>query len=283
LGTQAFNQSVSFFEILNAAPQWVPKTASAVLGFRKLIQDLQDSLKAILPKAEVPMNQEIASWASRSLEVIRAKEAILEESDDPVQAARKWDNVEELVHSIGQYKGTLPTEVTEDGSAHAIQNGLDFMREFLNLMTLQAQDAEKEEDKKDKDGKNQVTLLTFHGAKGLEYPVVFMVGMEEGFLPHKRTIDEATDFGEERRLCYVGITRARDHLYLIRAKNRIRYGKPVPRTLSRFMQEIPSDLLLRNDLSSTPDFSSKEAQDAHEGRVKDYLAEIRANLMKGAK
>jgi superfamily I DNA/RNA helicase len=280
LGSQAFTQGTSFFEVLGAATQWIPKTAGAVLGFRNLIVELQTKLQAIVPTPEVPMSQAMVTWAQQSLERIQSKKAILEESDDPVQAARKWDNVEELIHSIGQYKGETQTEATDDGSPHSIHTGVDFMRDFLNLMTLQAQDAEKDEEKKDKDAKNQVTLLTFHGAKGLEYPVVFMVGMEEGFLPHRRTLEELTDLGEERRLCYVGITRARDHLYLVRAKNRIRYGKPVPRTPSRFLEEIPKDLLLRNDQSTTPDFTSKEAEDAHEGRVKNYLAEIRANLLK---
>ena len=127
---------------------------------------------------------------------------------------------------------------------------------------------------------NQVTLLTLHGAKGLEYPVVFLVGMEDGFLPHQRTIEEAVSFDEERRLCYVGITRARDFLFLTRAKSRIRYGKPVPRIRSRFLDEISHDKIIRNDQSSNPDFSSKESQEKHEDRVKNYLAQIRANLTK---
>jgi superfamily I DNA/RNA helicase len=125
-----------------------------------------------------------------------------------------------------------------------------------------------------------VTLLTLHGAKGLEYPVVFLVGFEDGFLPHRRTIDEAVDFGEERRLCYVGITRARDHLFLTRTKNRIRFGKPVPRTPSRFLEEIPSDLIVRVDHSLSPDLTSKAAKEAHEDKVKNYLAGIRAQLTK---
>ena len=280
LGGNAFTQSISFFEVLSSAPQCVPKTAAAVLGFRSLIVQLQSQLQAIVPTPEVPMSQAMVTWAQASLEKIQSKKAILEECDDPVQAARKWENVEELIHSIGQFKGETQTEVSDDGSPHSIHTGVDFLRDFLNLMTLQAQDDEKDEDKKDKDGKNQVTLLTLHGAKGLEYPVVFMVGMEEGFLPHRRTLEELTDLSEERRLCYVGITRARDHLYLVRAKNRIRYGKPVPRAPSRFLEEIPKDLLLRNDQSTTPDFTSKEAEEVHEGRVKNYLAEIRANLLK---
>jgi superfamily I DNA/RNA helicase len=236
--------------------------------------------------------QAVAQWAKNSLDLIQAKRAIEEESDDPVQAAKKWENVEELIHSIGQFKReeagpaepselTEPLEPSEDTGSSEVPsvNGLVFLREFVNRMTLEAQESEKDE--KDSDvQKNQVTLLTLHGAKGLEYPVVFLVGMEDGFLPHRRTIEEATDLGEERRLCYVGITRAKDFLFLTRAKNRIRYGKPVPRVPSRFLEEIPKDLMVRVDDSGTPDLSSKQAQEEHESRVKNYLAEIRANLMK---
>ena len=201
---------------------------------------------------------------------MQIKKAIEEESDDPVQAGRKWENVEELIHSLGQFK--LPAELTLEGLA-----GLDFVLEFLNRMTLEAQDTEKDDDK---DQRQQVTLLTLHGAKGLEYPIVFMVGMEEGYLPHKRTLEELTDLGEERRLCYVGITRAKDFLFLIRAQNRIRYGKPVPRTPSRFLAEIPPDLIVKINQAVGPDMSSDAAREVHEVRVKNYLAEIRAQLMK---
>jgi superfamily I DNA/RNA helicase len=141
------------------------------------------------------------------------------------------------------------------------------------------QEKERQENEKD-DPRNQVTLLTLHGAKGLEYPVVFLVGMEEGFLPHRRSVEEGQDLSEERRLCYVGITRARDHLLLTRAKSRIRYGKPVPRNRSRFMDEIPAELLAVEDTSTQtgPDLSSEQAREKHEERVKSFLGDIKARL-----
>ncbi|MGZ3687306.1 MAG: 3'-5' exonuclease, partial [Bdellovibrionota bacterium] len=159
-------------------------------------------------------------------------------------------------------------------------DGVTIVREFLSRMALEAQ--EEEEDKKDEKekDKNQVTLLTLHGSKGLEFPAVFLVGMEEGFLPHKRTIEGAEDLSEERRLCYVGITRARDHLILSRVRNRIRYGKPVPRYRSRFLEEVPKELIVLRDESTSPDLSNEQARQAHEDKVKGFLAGIRANLMK---
>src|SRR5262249_3705757 len=99
-----------------------------------------------------------------------------------------------------------------------------------------------------------ITLTTLHGAKGLEFPIVFLVGMEEELLPHARTINPiatdiigdaacAADLDEERRLLYVGITRARERLYLTRAATRIKRGRAVPVTASRFLQEIPPELV----------------------------------------
>jgi DNA helicase-2/ATP-dependent DNA helicase PcrA len=104
------------------------------------------------------------------------------------------------------------------------------------------------------------------------------VGFEDGLLPHRRTIEEAHDFSEERRLCYVGITRAKELLYITRTKTRIRYGKAVPRTPSRFLQEIPAHLYITRDDSYSPDPNSKEEVKRHEERVTSFLDQIRAQL-----
>jgi superfamily I DNA/RNA helicase len=149
-------------------------------------------------------------------------------------------------------------------------------------MTLDPRDDEDEDDKP----KDEVTLLTLHGSKGLEFPVVFLVGAEEGYLPHQRTIDgtgpeAALGFDEERRLAYVGITRAKTHLVLSRAKFRVRYGKKVPRLPSRFVEDIPKGLLLIQDESEAPEPTSKEQQDAHEMKVKDFMASLRSRIQGG--
>lgn len=264
LSQWAFQNHKPLFEALEKSAEIAPKSSSAIQTFRELIHSLEQELVALPADAAL-----VSQWAKRSLERLKIQSALLEDSDDPVQAAKKWENVEELIHSIGQ--------LTVD---EGVQGGEGFLREFLNRMALEANEEEKsQEDQEDESKKNQVTLLTLHGAKGLEYRMVFLVGMEEGFLPHKRTIDEAIDFGEERRLCYVGITRAKEHLYLTRTKNRIRYGKPVPRSPSRFLEEIPKDLLVRIDESLSPDYTSQQAREEHETKVKDYLAQIRANLL----
>jgi DNA helicase-2/ATP-dependent DNA helicase PcrA len=90
---------------------------------------------------------------------------------------------------------------------------------------------------------DSVTLITLHQAKGLEYPVVFIVGMEEGILPHYRSLDDAGQMEEERRLCYVGITRAKHRIYLVRAFRRNLMGNSTVNMPSRFLEDIPSRLI----------------------------------------
>src|SRR5262249_19065870 len=90
------------------------------------------------------------------------------------------------------------------------------------------------------------TLLTLHAAKGLEFPVVFIVGLDEGILPHQRSFDDPESMHEERRLMYVGMTRAKDRLYLLRAFRRSAYGDSGPAEASRFFDDIPEHLLKGN-------------------------------------
>ena len=110
------------------------------------------------------------------------------------------------------------------------------LSEFLDSIALVA-----DTDKLD-EGEEAVTLMTMHSAKGLEYNIVFIVGMEDGLFPSKKSIFEHDDVEEERRLCYVGITRARKKLYLTNAKQRTLYGSTSYTIPSRFISEIPDDL-----------------------------------------
>ena len=96
---------------------------------------------------------------------------------------------------------------------------------------------------------SRVTLMSLHSAKGLEFPLVLLAGMEEGLFPHSRTLNQPKELEEERRLCYVGMTRAMDALVMTRARYRRRYGNDMPEASmpSRFLEEIPSHLLRRPD------------------------------------
>ena len=119
---------------------------------------------------------------------------------------------------------------------------------FLENVSLVEQEQLPENPKKD--GKaNAVTLMTLHAAKGLEFPYVFMIGMEEGIFPHSRSLMEKSELEEERRLCYVGITRAKERLFMTYSKKRLIYGQRSTNTLSRFILDIPKDTIIMNSMS----------------------------------
>jgi len=119
------------------------------------------------------------------------------------------------------------------------QNILDFLE---NVALVQQEYSLQEKNKKD-DTKNGVRLMTLHASKGLEFEMVFLVGFEEGILPHSRSILEGDDVEEERRLCYVGLTRAKDYLYISLAQRRLYFGKSSLAEPSRFLLDIPTDLI----------------------------------------
>lgn len=129
--------------------------------------------------------------------------------------------------------------------------------EFANLSTflenVSLVEQEQLSEIANKDKKNSVTLMTLHAAKGLEFPHVFMIGMEEGIFPHSRTLMEKSEIEEERRLCYVGITRAKERLFMTYSKNRLLYGQRSSNTLSRFILDIPKDTIIMNASFSEDD------------------------------
>ncbi len=122
------------------------------------------------------------------------------------------------------------------------------LTEFLENITLVEQEALNQDTNRRKNG---VTLMTLHAAKGLEFPVVFMIGMEEGVFPHARSLMDRSELEEERRLCYVGMTRAREKLFLTYARRRLFFGQRASNTTSRFLLEIPEHVIAksRNALS----------------------------------
>jgi superfamily I DNA/RNA helicase len=122
---------------------------------------------------------------------------------------------------------------------------------------------EQESDDDKEHGKNAVTLMSLHSSKGLEFEHVFLVGLEEDLLPHKRSVEEDPTCAEERRLCYVGITRARKHLTISRCLTRRKYGSIEERQPSRFLAEIPAHLLNQtsDDTESNKTDSATIAED----------------------
>ncbi len=144
------------------------------------------------------------------------------ENENTIEAENRIENLEEFL--------TVAMEFEEEFAENSLS-------EFLEGITLSS-DLDNVEETED-----SVTLMTLHSAKGLEFPVVFLVGMEEGIFPGYKSISEPSELEEERRLCYVGITRAKEHLYLTCSKQRTIFGSTSYNPVSRFIKEIPEDLL----------------------------------------
>lgn len=154
------------------------------------------------------------------------------ESQKTIEAQNRVENIEELINAIAEYEHN-ETEPT--------------LADYLETVALTADVDTMETDKTD-----MVPLMTLHSAKGLEFPFVFIVGMEEGYLPHQRSTDSEVELEEERRLCYVGITRAMEQLFLVHARSRRTYGDAEYRSPSRFISEIPDNLIKHVDRYRSP-------------------------------
>ena len=266
-------QGNGFLAALADLPTLYPRAADAGAGFTTLLERLRAELATI-----EPTGAGLSSWAKRSLDQIGVRKALSDENDDPIVAERKWESVEELANAAGMIDcHALELEIRERDPEGKL-DGPTLLREFLAKLALNALDEEEDKKNEKERDRDEVTLMTLHGAKGLEFPVVFMVGMEDGLLPHQRTIDEGTSLDEERRLCYVGITRAKDQLILTRCRTRTRYGKSVPRNPSRFIAEIPQELIVTRNESHSPELDTPAERERHEVRIKDFLSQIRSGL-----
>jgi DNA helicase-2/ATP-dependent DNA helicase PcrA len=186
----------------------------------------------------------LEEWVRELLREIRLEEAVRTENKSERTADARVDNLREFVSAIGTYErrtwGEMPLPDEEADWSPPTLAG------FLERVSLIS---EEEPEQEEPDGQSSVTLLTLHSAKGLEFPHVFLVGLEEEILPHARSVNEiaegssADPIAEERRLFYVGITRARHRLTLSGCRTRRRGGELLTRQPSRFVREIPAELL----------------------------------------
>jgi DNA helicase-2/ATP-dependent DNA helicase PcrA len=185
-------------------------------------------------------------------------------AQSPQAQARRVEALEGVLRQLAAFEQrtstSTPTPTPDEDEDDPLPSGLPG---YLARLALDSKDA-------DGDPGNAVTLMTLHGAKGLEWRCVFLCGLEEGLLPHSgRGFDDASaepsaegvaNLEEERRLAYVGMTRARERLTLTRAAQRLRRGKLVPRTPSRFLDDLPPELVDQVDLSGPPPAAAGEAQ-----------------------
>jgi DNA helicase-2/ATP-dependent DNA helicase PcrA len=187
-----------------------PKVGSAALeGFHRIIATLRGLA------AEKPA----AGFIRDVLRLTRYREHL---EDTSANAQERWENVQELISLAKKYDNAPPPE------------GLEKMIEDAALMSDQDEV---------RPSNDVVHLMTLHAAKGLEFQVVFIVGLEEGVFPHSRSLFNPADLEEERRLCYVGLTRAKEKIFLSFALSRTLFGSTQVNPPSRFLSEIPERLI----------------------------------------
>jgi len=240
----AENTGCNFAEALTAAAAGKvamlnSRSEKAIAGFVSLLDDLRGLLDA-----------ELGDLVEAVLDRTGYRTE-LESSNDPQDLAR-LDNLNELVSVAHEFSidranaEALGSDLDEPEDEDVSRPGL--LAEFLERVSLVADSDELPEH-----DAGVVTLMTLHTAKGLEFPVVFVTGWEDGMFPHMRALGDPAELSEERRLAYVGITRARQRLYLSRAKVRSSWGQPMLNPESRFLREIPEDLIdwRRTDASAS--------------------------------
>ncbi|MFG2170516.1 DNA helicase PcrA [Streptomyces niveus] len=235
-------EKISFAQALRRVDEaygMAARSSNAVKRFNTLMEDLRTVVESGAGPATV-------------LEAVLERTGYLAElqaSTDP-QDETRIENLQELAavamefeQERAQAAGTDTATAADAGADDTAPAGAasGSLAEFLERVALVA-DSDQIPDE-DEDGSGVITLMTLHTAKGLEFPVVFLTGMEDGVFPHMRALGQAKELEEERRLAYVGITRARERLYLTRSSMRSAWGQPSYNPPSRFLEEIPGEHL----------------------------------------
>lgn len=238
----AENTGVGFGDALVAAAQGkVPmlntRAEKAIAGFVEMFDELRGRL-----------DDDLGELVEAVLERTGYRRE-LEASTDPQELAR-LDNLNELV-SVAHEFSTDRENAAALGPDDEDVPDTGVLADFLERVSLVA-----DADEIPEHGAGVVTLMTLHTAKGLEFPVVFVTGWEDGMFPHMRALDNPTELSEERRLAYVGITRVRQRLYVSRAIVRSSWGQPMLNPESRFLREIPQELIDWRRTAPKPSFSA---------------------------
>ena len=200
--------NISNYQVVKDADKYLPKIYESTRQFVNTIEELKD------------LELSVSEIITKVLKMSGYTDAL--KNENTVEAQSRIENIEELI--------TVANEFEKEAADKSLI-------EFLNSISLSS-DTDNIEETDD-----MVTLMTLHSAKGLEYPVIFLVGMEEGIFPGYQSIMNETELEEERRLFYVGITRAKQYLYLTFAKKRTIFGSTSFNPPSRFIKEIPKTLL----------------------------------------
>ncbi|MBE9206622.1 DNA helicase PcrA [Nostoc sp. LEGE 06077] len=237
---------VSLWEILSdetSVNTLAGRSAKAVNNFGQMIGRYQEQV------ATVPVSEIVMGLLEDSGYVKDLHSQGTDEAEDRIQ------NVQELYNAVLQFQ-----EENEEVSLTAFLQSTALSSDLDNL----------------KEGQTAVSLMTLHASKGLEFPVVFLVGLEQGLFPNYRSMNDPAALEEERRLCYVGITRAQERLHLSHARERRLYGSREPALRSQFLDELPPELLTSNNKSrqtytKTTATNHEQPQGAHNWQVGDQV------------
>lgn len=252
-----------------------------------------DKIQAISEQTGIPMYQIIKEADQYGLSRVYSNaQGFIEVIEDLISKKDEYTITELIKHTL---KETGYTKALEDENSIEAENRIENLEEFLTI-AVQFEEEEADNDlstflegitlSSDIDGMDEeeesVTLMTLHSAKGLEFPVVFLVGMEEGIFPGYKSIGEPKELEEERRLCYVGITRAKNNLYLTCSRQRTMFGSTSCNPVSRFVKEIPENMLEgANEIDSEPENKFKDSnyewsygKSGNNGKVVSYKVDI---------
>ena len=244
---------IPLFEALEKYPAIDPQRSAGITKFVELIKKYKQVFKTY------PLAQSISTL----IEEIDYLNFIDKQYDNAKQVERRRKDVMYFIESSERFTNYYKENAD--------------LKTFCERLLLQdSQDKEELNDGEDHDvRKNEVTLMTLHSSKGLEFDTVFLVGVEEETLPHKKTITQGEDISEERRLCYVGITRAQARLIMTYCKQRKLFGKDTPRFKSRFLNELKNkDLYREQDRTTFGHLTEEEATDYKKSFFSNLLGSL---------
>lgn len=234
------SDNIPLFQALEKYPSLDPQRAAGITTFVEIIRKFKKTFE----------ERSLSEGISLLIEEIDYLNFIDKQYDNPKQVERRRNDVMHFIESATRFTNYYKESAN--------------LKLFAERLLLQdSQDKEELNDGEDSDvRKNEVTLMTFHSSKGLEFKNVFMVGVEEETLPHKKTISQGEDISEERRLCYVGITRAQEKLIMTYCKQRKIYGKETPRHKSRFLFNLEKEnMYIEQDRTTFGHLTEEEATD----------------------
>ncbi|MBT7610495.1 MAG: UvrD-helicase domain-containing protein [Bacteriovoracaceae bacterium] len=246
---KSLEENITLYDAFLKYPDLIPNKTEVINKFTKIITDFQEKFK----KHSLPES------ISCLVEDIKFNQYIEKSHDNAKQVERRKNDINIFIESAARYESYNKSHATLENFAQ-------------KLLLQDSQDLEELNEEEDDDVRvNEVTLMTLHSSKGLEFDTIFLIGVEEETLPHKRSVQEG-GVDEERRLCYVGITRARETLFMTYCKERKLFGKDVPRHLSRFLNDLKDDKLFT--LQDRTTFGHMTEEDANQ-----YKKSFFKNLM----